>query len=105
MTAVRAQTTVTTPKGRKAAVTIDSTGRVTSEQLGNRTPVQYTYDARGRLVQVTQGARTTALTYNPGGFVDTLTDPLGRTTAFEYDAACRVTRQTLPDGRGIGFGV
>ena len=97
-------TTVTTPKGRKAAVTIDSTGRVTSEQLGNRTPVQYTYDARGRLAQVTQGARTTTLTYNPGGFVDTLTDPLGRTTAFEYDAAGRVTRQTLPDGRGIGFG-
>jgi RHS repeat-associated protein len=96
-------TTVTTPKGRKAAVAIDSTGRMTSEQLGNRTPVQYTYDARGRLAQVTQGARTTTLTYNPGGFVDTLTDPLGRTTAFEYDAAGRATRQTLPDGRGIGF--
>jgi YD repeat-containing protein len=72
---------------------------VTAEQLGTRTPVQYTYDARGRLAQVTQGARTTVLTYNAEGFVDTLTDPLGRTTAFEYDGAGRIIRQILPDGR------
>jgi YD repeat-containing protein len=95
-------TMMTTPEGRHALVSIDSTGRVMSEQLGTRTPVHYTYDARGRLAQVTQGARTTTLTYNPEGLVDTLTDPLGRTTAFEYDAAGRVTRQALPDGRKIG---
>jgi RHS repeat-associated protein len=95
--------TATTAEGRTAVTTIDDTGRVTAEQLGSRTPVHYTYDTRGRLSQVTQGTRTATLTYNPDGFVDTLTDPLGRTTAFQYDGAGRVTRQTLPDGRGIGF--
>jgi RHS repeat-associated protein len=96
-------TTVTTPEGRQALVTIDDSGRVTSEQLGSRVLVHYTYDERGRLSQVTQGSRTALLTYNPDGFVDTLTDPLGRATAFEYDGAGRVTRQTLPDGQVIGF--
>ena len=95
--------TATTAEGRKAVATIDGTGRVTAEQLGTRMPVQYVYDARGRLSQVTQGARTALLTYNAEGFVDTLTDPLGRATAFQYDGVGRVTRQTLPDGRGIGF--
>jgi YD repeat-containing protein len=52
---------------------------------------------------VTQGARTTTLTYNAEGFVDTVTAPLGHTTAFQYDDAGRVTRQILPDGRRMGF--
>ena len=42
-----------------------------------------------------------ALAYNSDGYLDTVTDPLGRAVHFQYDAAGRVTRQTLPDGREI----
>src|SRR3546814_6457698 len=37
------------------------------------------------------------------GFLRGITDAIGRETTFAYDAAGRVTEQTLPDGRSIGF--
>jgi YD repeat-containing protein len=58
-------------------------------------PTYLGYDIRGRLASVTQGAapdaRTATFAYNPQGYLDTLTDPLGRTLSFTYDAAGRVT--------------
>jgi YD repeat-containing protein len=67
--------------------------------------VHYTYDARGRLTQVSQGQgedlRTVSLTYDNSGEVGKLTDALGRAVSFTYDAVGRVTTQTLPDGRQI----
>ena len=32
-----------------------------------------------------------------------MTDPLNRTTSFEYDAVGRITRQVLPNGKQISF--
>jgi len=68
-------------------------------------PVAFAYDPRGRLSTMTQGtggtARTSTFTYNPQGFLASLTDPLSRTVSFGYDAAGRVTTQTLPDLREI----
>jgi RHS repeat-associated protein len=70
-------------------------------------PTSYDYDARGRLVSITQGtraeARTTSLSYDGAGHLAGLTDPFGRTTSFKYDAAGRVITQTLPDGRVVGY--
>src|SRR3546814_11986647 len=37
------------------------------------------------------------------GFLRGITDAIGRETTFAYDAAGRVTEQTLPDGRSICF--
>ena len=42
--------------------------------------------------------------YNAQGYLQTVTDPLGRTVNYAYDAAGRVTTQTLPDGREILYG-
>jgi len=100
--------TSTTPQGRQTTLVSDTLGRPVQGQVAGLEPVGYTYDSRGRLASITKGsggsARTTTFTYNPGGFLATLTNALGQTTSFGYDSAGRVTSQTLPDGRVINFG-
>ena len=95
--------TTTSPAGRTSTTTLDAEGRVAQEQAGGLTPVVYGYDARGRLSTVTQGTRTSQLSYDDDGNLASITDPANRTTAFSYDLAGRVTQQTLPDGRQISF--
>ena len=47
--------TTTTPAGRQTVSTMDAQGRETRIQTGSLAPVDFTYDARGRLASVTQG--------------------------------------------------
>jgi RHS repeat-associated protein len=93
--------------GRKAIATIDSLGRVMQAQATGILASNFSYDTRGRLAAISQGAapndRNATFSYNPEGYLDTVTDPLGRSAGFGYDAAGRVTRQTLPDGREIAY--
>ena len=97
-----------TPAGRQGITLIDAKGRVVQEQTTGLFPLSYTYDTRGRLASITQGAgpdaRTVNFNYNPSGYLQTVTDPLNRTVNYEYDAAGRVTRQALPDGREVLYG-
>jgi YD repeat-containing protein len=95
--------TTTTPAGRVTTSTVDPQGRVTSTQIGNLTPVLFTYDAQGRLSSTTQGARTSSISYDTSGRPSVLTDALTRTVSFGYDVADRVTTQTLPNAQVIGF--
>ena len=53
--------TTTTPAGRQTVSTMDAQGRETRIQTGSLAPVDFTYDARGRLASVTQGPNV--LTY------------------------------------------
>ena len=84
---------------------LDAQGRALAQQIPGLAPTSVTYDAQGRLTTVVQGtggtARTSTFTYNPQGFLATLTDPLSRGVQFTYDLAGRVLTQTLPDGRVI----
>jgi RHS repeat-associated protein len=93
------------PAGRQSTTIIDTQGRVTRTQVDALEPVVFSYDTRGRLSTVTQGtggtARTSSFTYNPQGFLASVTDPLTRTVSFTYDLVGRVLTQTLPDGRVI----
>lgn len=99
------------PEGRTIAQTANELGRQVSSQVANFLPSEFSYDARGRLREVGTGAgderRTSAYDYfqvgPSAGFLQSITDGEGRTTAFEYDPAGRVTRQTLPDGRFVRF--
>jgi YD repeat-containing protein len=92
------------PEGRQVVTTVDAQGRPLEVQVGGLQPVTFSYDTRGRLTTVSQGARTVRVTYSDAGFTGTITDPLQRTTTFDYDPDGRVVSQTLPGGRTIGFG-
>jgi len=48
-------------------------------------------------------ARATQFSYNPQGYLDTITDSLGRETRYQYDATGRVTKQIRPDGEVIQY--
>ena len=93
----------TSPAGRQTRKVMDADGRVIQQQLGNLTPTEYSYDADGRIDGIAQGARITSMTYDGGGRLAAMTDPLARTVGFAYDDAGRVTSQSLPDGRSIAY--
>jgi len=102
------QRTLTTPEGRKLVTTFDARGRIIKKQFGNLNPISYTYDTRGRMSTITRGidaeARGFAITYNNQGYPATISGPLSANVSLEYDAAGRVLRQILGDGRTIAFG-
>ena len=93
----------TTPTGRSSMAYTDLLGRLTQQQIPGLATDYYNYDSRGRLSSLVQGGRTTALTYDLDGYLDTVTDPLHRVTSYDYDQAGRIIRQTLPDGRIISY--
>ncbi len=95
--------THTSASGRQRVEILDEKGRVIEMRIPGLVPVQYSYNAQGQLMAITEGARTTTFSYNPQGLLAATTDPLGRTTSYEYDASGRVIKQTLPDGREIHF--
>ncbi len=105
--AVQRRMTRTSPTGRPSVTSVDAFRRPVSIEVPGVAPVGFSYDSRGRLSAITQGTgeeqRTVGLTYSPEGWLSALTDPLLRTVSFERDAAGRVRRQTLPDGRVIEF--
>jgi len=99
--------TLTSPENRIATTILDAKGHAVQSQITGIEPIDYGYDLRGRLDTITQGSgfalRQSLLSYDTDGFLDTITDPLNRTTNFDYDAVGRVTRQTLPDSRFIDY--
>jgi RHS repeat-associated protein len=99
--------TRTWPTGRQSNVAFDTRGRVVQRQLGNLAPISFTYDAQGRPATVTRGtggnSRTFIFAYGADGFLQSVTDPLGRIGAVGRDAVGRVTQQTLPGTEVIGI--
>ncbi len=88
-------------------------GRVVREQVDPETLLtqsisvtglldsEFTYDARGRLIQETVGDRSTSYTFGSegrGGQVTAITAADGKQTFYEYDLLGRVTKVTYPDG-------
>lgn len=99
--------TLNSPLGRIGQTTIDAQGRITQAATPGIATTSYSYDARGRLVGITQGSgaevRNIALSYNSAGYLATITDALDRVTSFTYDAAGRVTQQSDPGGHVTAF--
>lgn len=95
--------TQTTPVGRKTVASADDHGRLSALQLPGQPLIEFSYDARGRIASIKRGARTRSGTYDSRGFVASVTDELGQTVQLERDAAGRLTRQVLPDGRAISY--
>jgi RHS repeat-associated protein len=99
--------TATSAAARQTKAVIDSLGRITQSQTTGLLPVNTSYDPQGRPSLITQGSgadeRLVSFAYNPQGYLDSVTDPLGRQVTYQYDLAGRVTKQTLPDHREILF--
>lgn len=96
-------TAATSPAGRSTSARVDGQGRPTLLTVPGITPIAFSYDARGRLAQITQGTRTSSTTYDTLGRVASSTDPLGRTTFYAYDASDRLIDTQLPSGAHVGF--
>ncbi len=91
--------TSTTPEGRHTVTTVDEQVRPTQLQAPGIEAVHLTYDVRGRLAQISQADRQSALGYDPAtGFLAATTNALGQVTDYQRDALGRVTTLTLPDG-------
>lgn len=105
--AVLRQHTFRSPLNRIGLVKTDMQSRVIQKQVADIEAMNYGYDTRGRLISLTQGhgatARTTTLNYNSEGYLESVTDPLGRTLSYKYDVAGRIKDQILPDGRTMKY--
>jgi YD repeat-containing protein len=93
--------TTTSPESRTTTTELDDQGRPTHQAVSGIDPLLSSYRPDGLLETQTQGNRGWSYTYEPSGFLDTITDPLDRVTSFDYDGAGRVTRQVLPGAREV----
>jgi RHS repeat-associated protein len=96
------------PAGRTIVTQLDGSGRIVFKQYADFAPIDYQYDARGRVIEISQGTasdtRALTIAYDAKGYVESTTDALARTVFFEHDAAGRIVRQVLPDSREIVYG-
>jgi RHS repeat-associated protein len=102
-TATNRTTVSRTPMGRQVTTVFNSQSDPVSVQLAGFAAAAFSYNSKGQLAFTSQGTRRTDFAYNGSGFLERVTDPLGRSIRFDYDGVGRVTHQTLPDGRVIGF--
>jgi RHS repeat-associated protein len=98
--------TVTSAAGRQLSTTLDSLGRVASQQGpagSGRASVTQEYGPRGLLAKISQGAQSSTFGYDAHGRLAKRTDALGKVTSYERDSSGRLSRFTTPGGRSTGF--
>jgi RHS repeat-associated protein len=101
---IAAQKTVVSPEGRALTSLYDpATLQVESVIVSGLYPTNYTYDSRGRLTSISTNTRSSSFTYTAEGFLESLTDPEGRTTSYAYDPIGRMTGINRPDGNYVDF--
>jgi RHS repeat-associated protein len=99
-----AQKTITSPENRTITTLYDPDTLLTeSVSIPGLHDTTYGYDPRGRLTSISTDTRQSIFTYNPEGFLESITDPESQTTTYEYDPTGRVTAINRPDGGSVGF--
>ncbi|MBI2875537.1 MAG: hypothetical protein HYY20_01500, partial [Candidatus Tectomicrobia bacterium] len=93
--------TFNTPSGRTTTMALGMLGQLIQSEVPGIAPMQYFYNDKGRITSLVQGERTYVMTYDPQGNLADIADPLSRKVKFEYDAAGRITKWILADGREI----
>ena len=82
----------------------DNSDRAISLQVPGTTAIAIAYDGTGRVSSLTSGTRQLSFTRDDHQRLKTITSPTQGTVSFDYDAADRITKETLADGRRqIGF--
>ncbi|MFA5260206.1 MAG: hypothetical protein WC450_03135, partial [Candidatus Omnitrophota bacterium] len=98
------QRTVTTAAGRSWNAAYDpNTLLISTVHVPGLLDTNYQYDPRGRLVQMQTGSRSTTISYDGDGNVESVLDPQNRLTTFEYDALGRTTAVHRPDSTDMSF--
>ncbi len=90
-------TNLTTITGQKMSSQMDDQTKIINQQFAQFLPVYYNYDAQGRMIQISQGQRITAMTYDQNGFLNKIVDPENRETYFINDVIGRVLKTIYPD--------
>lgn len=93
-------TKITTPAGRTLTMEYDSRGLLAASTAFNGGKTEYSRDRFGNTVLVKDPlGHTQAFSYDPQGYMlASVTDQLGQTTSYEYDANQRPARYIYPDG-------
>lgn len=96
--------TSTSAEGATTVLELNANEQPVSFKMGNDTAWTYSYDANGRLEELTQGSKNTqTLVYNGSGNISSITNVRSEQTSFTYDAANRLASVTLPDSRVIAY--
>ena len=99
--------TFTSPEGRQALLQVDAANRPISYSVPGIEPVTYTYNNLGYLTSTTQGIRSSQYNYHQSGYqsgyLSTVTDTLGRESAFSYFASGEVATTSLPGNRDVTY--
>ena len=102
------QSSVSTSQiGRVDTRTIDAQGRTTGQHESGLQPVALSYEPRGLLESVAFGSvpeqRVWTFVHGAQGYLESITDPLGRVRSYGHDAVGRTTSTVLPDGRTLSY--
>jgi RHS repeat-associated protein len=92
-------TTITSPLGRVYSYTMDLYGKPVSSKLASYAPVQFTYDANGRLSTIGQSSRVNTIQYDTNGYVSSVTNALNQVVTYSHDNSGRILTTMLPDSR------
>lgn len=95
------------PAGRRSYHLRDQVGRLMEFGSGAVEPTRLEYDDHGRLAALRRGSgdrgRKAVFSYSQSGFLEAVTDPLGRVISFERDSVGRPLTHNLPSGESISF--
>jgi RHS repeat-associated protein len=100
------QIELTSPEGRQSFTYLDAQGRVVRYKASCCPyPISYTYDSLGRQSSIIEGPgnnptidRVYTINYGSAGYMQSISDPLGRTVNFARDSIGSITKQTNPAG-------
>jgi RHS repeat-associated protein len=97
--------TLTDSTGHTRIVTVTPGGQIASETPADGIDtINYSYDAQGHLIQVTQGNRSVIYAYDSGNNLISRTDAGNNVTSYVHDPAGHTIQITLPGGEVYQYG-
>lgn len=90
-------------EGRQITTILDEQYRIIETFTPGLLPKQHSYDERGRLVEISQGDRSTTIEYGFTGYIDSITDAENQPTHYKRDELGRLLLKTSPDQSVTAF--
>jgi RHS repeat-associated protein len=96
--------TFSSAAGLQGSATLNADGQLSTMSAPGLEPLSFAYDPRGRLSGYSSGGRSATFTYDTQGYLETVTDPVGRSILNTRDPNGRVIARALPGGRTVSYG-